>query len=192
MNVFSRQCSIEYISKEDGTFFESHFQMSKLWMSEFPDPGPIIVLPCQPVSPCCCKAKLKFVQDVSKFLHEFVKVVEMNYLKLSQGFVKIIKCICQVVKRISNALPNQTKLKFDLKFESRWNSFLQFNWMDSIYEKYFVTCGFGNQFPGQALFFCLFWTLFGHFSYSNSINDALTIELNYLLNWISRIFFWIE
>ena len=83
MNVFSRQCSIEYISKEDGTFFESHFQMSKLWMSEFPDPGPIIVLPCQPVSPCCCKAKLKFVQDVSKFLHEFVKVVEMNYLKLS-------------------------------------------------------------------------------------------------------------
>ena len=45
--------------------------------------------------------------------------------------------------------------------------------------------------------FCLFWTLFGHFSYSTSINDPLTIELNYLLNWISRFFlnwiiFWIE
>ena len=30
--------------------------------------------------------------------------------------------------------------------------------------------------------------LFGHFSESSSINDSLTIELNYVLNWISRIF----
>ena len=42
-----------------------------------------------------------------------------------------------------------------------------------------------------------FWTIFGHFSYSTSIKESLTIELNYLLNWISRIFlnwiiFWIE
>ena len=34
-----------------------------------------------------------------------------------------------------------------------------------------------------------FWTIFGHFSYSTSIKESLTIELNYLLNWISRIFF---
>ena len=34
-----------------------------------------------------------------------------------------------------------------------------------------------------------FWAIIGHFSYSTSINDSLTIELNYLLNWISRIFF---
>ena len=34
-----------------------------------------------------------------------------------------------------------------------------------------------------------FWAIFGHFPYSTSINDSLTIELNYLLNWISRIFF---
>ena len=42
-----------------------------------------------------------------------------------------------------------------------------------------------------------FWAIFGHFSYSTSINDPLTIKLNYLLNWISRLFlnwiiFWIE
>ena len=36
--------------------------------------------------------------------------------------------------------------------------------------------------------FCLLWTIFGHFSYSTSINYSLTIELNYLLNWISRFF----
>ena len=34
-----------------------------------------------------------------------------------------------------------------------------------------------------------FWTIFRHFSYSTSIKESLTIELNYLLNWISRIFF---
>ena len=45
-----------------------------------------------------------------------------------------------------------------------------------------------------------FWTIFGHFSYSTSIKESLTIELNCLLNWISRIFlnwiifkqYWIE
>ena len=29
-----------------------------------------------------------------------------------------------------------------------------------------------------------FWEIFGHFSYSTSINDFLTNELNYILNWI--------
>ena len=42
-----------------------------------------------------------------------------------------------------------------------------------------------------------FWAIFGRLSYSTSTNDSLTIELNYLLNWISIIFlnwiiFWIE
>ena len=42
-----------------------------------------------------------------------------------------------------------------------------------------------------------FWAIFWHFSYSTSINDPLTVELNYLLNWISIILFnwiilWIE
>ena len=37
--------------------------------------------------------------------------------------------------------------------------------------------------------FGLFWALFGHFSDSTSINDSLTIELNYLLNWITTIIF---
>ena len=29
-----------------------------------------------------------------------------------------------------------------------------------------------------------FWPIFGHFSYSTSINHSLTIELNNILNWI--------
>ena len=33
-----------------------------------------------------------------------------------------------------------------------------------------------------------FWAIFGHFSYSISMNDSLTIELNYLLNWIRNFF----
>ena len=33
-----------------------------------------------------------------------------------------------------------------------------------------------------------FWALFGHFSYSTSINDSPTIALNYLLNWITRVY----
>ena len=37
-----------------------------------------------------------------------------------------------------------------------------------------------------------FWAIFWHFSYLTSINDSLTSESNYLLNVISRIFFWIE
>ena len=45
------------------------------------------------------------------------------------------------------------------------------------------------HFWWKAPFFCLFCTLFWHFSYSTSINDPLTIELNYLLNWISRVYF---
>ena len=32
-----------------------------------------------------------------------------------------------------------------------------------------------------------FWAIFGHFSDSTSINDSLTVELNFLLNWISRV-----
>ena len=39
------------------------------------------------------------------------------------------------------------------------------------------------------VYFGLFWAIFGHFSDSTSINDSLTIELNYLLNWITTIIF---
>ena len=34
-----------------------------------------------------------------------------------------------------------------------------------------------------------FWAIHGAFFYSTSVNDPLTIELNYPLNWISTIFF---
>ena len=34
-----------------------------------------------------------------------------------------------------------------------------------------------------------FWPIFGHFSYSTSINQSLTIELNNILNWITRVYF---
>ena len=44
--------------------------------------------------------------------------------------------------------------------------------------------------------FWLFWTIFGHFSYSTSINDSLAIELNYLLNQqrflLNWTIFWME
>ena len=41
-----------------------------------------------------------------------------------------------------------------------------------------------------------FWAIFGHFSYSTSINDSLAIELNYLLNQqrflLNWTIFWME
>ena len=66
-----------------------------------------------------------------------------------------------------------------------WNE-----WMNHILNRYL-------PFLMKSPLFCLFWTLFGQFSHSTSINDPLTIELNNLLNWISRFFlnwiiFWIE
>ena len=44
----------------------------------------------------------------------------------------------------------------------------------------------------EKTFFCLFGHFLGNFCalfLPTSINDSLTIELNYLLDWISRIFF---
>ena len=38
-------------------------------------------------------------------------------------------------------------------------------------------------------YFGHFLDIFGHFSHPTSINDSLANELNYILNWISRIFF---
>ena len=64
---------------------------------------------------------------------------------MSRGFVKIIKCICQVVKSISaDHLPNQIKLKFDQKFKSRWN----FCFCSSTeWTRFMENTNFGNQFP---------------------------------------------
>ena len=45
-----------------------------------------------------------------------------------------------------------------------------------------------QYFSLKSLLICLFWTFFGHFSCSTSINDSLTIESNYCLNWITRIY----
>ena len=64
-------------------------------------------------------------------------------------------------------------------------------WMDHLLNRYF------QFFYIKPPIFCLFWTLFGHSSNSTSINDSLTIELNFLLNWITRVYFelnniWIE
>ena len=68
-------------------------------------------------------------------------------------------------------------------------------WMnESYFESIFAI--FDEKSPFLSIL-DTFWTIFGHFSYSTSIKESLTIELNYLLNWISRIFlnwiiFWIE
>ena len=66
--------------------------------------------------------------------------------------------------------------------------------IESYFESIFVI--FAKKHPFLSIL-DTFWANFGHFSYTTGINDALTIELNYLLNWISRIFlnwiiFWIE
>ena len=45
-------------------------------------------------------------------------------------------------------------------------------------------CHFWWKVPFLSIF-DTFW----HFSYSTSINDSLTVELSYLLNWISKIIF---
>ena len=42
---------------------------------------------------------------------------------------------------------------------------------------------------GYLSIFDTFWPIFGHFSYSTSINHSLTIELNNILNWITRVYF---
>ena len=47
---------------------------------------------------------------------------------------------------------------------------------------------FDEKSPFLSIFYT-FCTIFGHFSYLTSIKESLTIELNYLLNWISRILF---
>ena len=50
-------------------------------------------------------------------------------------------------------------------------------------------CYFWRKAPFFLSILDTFWAIFGHFSYSTSINDALTIEFNYLLNWISTVYF---
>ena len=78
-------------------------------------------------------------------------------------------------------IPEKNLLNIPLNWILPWNE-----WLNHILNRYF-------HFWWKAPFF----VYFGHFSYSTSINDPLTFELNYLLNRISRVFlnwiiFWIE
>ena len=80
-------------------------------------------------------------------------------------------------------------LNYPLKWILLWNE-----WMNHILNQHLP---FPLKSPLFLSFLDTFWAIFGHFSYSTSINNSLTIELNYLLNWISRICFelnsiWIE
>jgi len=68
---------------------------------------------------------------------------------------------------------------FWIEFYREMNEWIIF-WID--------ICNFWQNTP-LLVILDTFWAIFGHFSYSTSINDALTIELNYLLNWISRVYF---
>ena len=45
-----------------------------------------------------------------------------------------------------------------------------------------------NRYFHFLCFFDTFWAVYGHFSDSTSINDSLTTELNFLLDWITRVF----
>ena len=82
---------------------------------------------------------------------------------------------------------NDIEKSFELNFIMKWMN-------ESYFESIFAIF---DEKPPFLSILDTFWAIFGHFSYSTSINDSLTIELNYLLNWISRIFlnwiiFWIE
>ena len=60
-------------------------------------------------------------------------------------------------------------------------------WMNnSIFESIFAV--FDDKPPFLSIL-DTFWPIFGHFSYSTSINHSLTIELNNILNWITRVYF---
>ena len=103
---------------------------------------------------------------------------------------------------------NQAKLKILNKFLNWifWEKILLNNFLNWIFlkkmilnnplkwmnESYFesIFAIFDEKSPFLSIL-DTFWTIFGHFSYSTSIKESLTIELNYLLNWISK-FFWIE
>ena len=52
---------------------------------------------------------------------------------------------------------------------------------NSIFESIFAV--FDEKSPFLSIL-DTFWPIFGHFSYSTSINHSLTIELNNILNWI--------
>ena len=57
---------------------------------------------------------------------------------------------------------------------------------NSIFESIFAV--FDDKPPFLSIL-DTFWPIFGHFSYSTSINHSLTIELNNILNWITRVYF---
>ena len=84
-------------------------------------------------------------------------------------------------KRLLNNVWNW--ISFELNFIVKWMN-------ESYSETIFAI--FDEKYPFFWSVLDTVWANFGHFSYSTSINDSLTIELNNLLNWISRIFFWME
>ena len=70
-------------------------------------------------------------------------------------------------------------ISFELNFIVKWMNESYFGSIFAIFDEKFPFLSILNTF----------WAIFGHYFCSTSINDFLTIELNYLLNWISRIFF---
>ena len=68
---------------------------------------------------------------------------------------------------------------FELNFIVKWMN-------NSIFESIFAV--FDDKPPFLSIL-DTFWPIFGHFSYSTSINHSLTIELNNILNWITRVYF---
>ena len=88
-------------------------------------------------------------------------------------------------------LVNTLRLKFGQYFEAEvWSIYCEFycemnEWL--IFRT--NICHFWWKVPFFLSILDTFWSIFGHLSYSTSTNDSLTIEMNYLLNWISRFFF---
>ena len=102
-------------------------------------------------------------------------LILLNWIESSQ-IKKLNQFLNFQEKRLLNHFLNWISLK-KIIMKNPLNWILSWNeWLNHILNLYLP-------------FSCLFWTPFGHFSYSTSINDSKTIELNYILNWISRIFF---
>ena len=75
--------------------------------------------------------------------------------------------------------------QFDIEYSFELNFVIK--WMNRILNQYFQFLI--KKKPPFFVYIGHFWSVFGHFSDLTSINDSLTIEVNCLLNCITRGYF---
>ena len=79
-------------------------------------------------------------------------------------------------------IPEKIILNNPLNWILSWNEWITIIIFESIFAVF-------DDKPPFLSILDTFWPIFGHFSYSTSINHSLTIELNNILNWITRVYF---